>query len=109
MPIRTDGPVLRATRQNLIDGLRNRPMAPAAVEAAERQAVGFTEKLIDKYAAAVAVGEVGPDGSASASDEPILANRAPTMLMYGRVQSGKPPCFAARIRFRFKAVRPRPT
>ncbi|MCP3391530.1 hypothetical protein NLM27_22335 [Bradyrhizobium sp. CCGB12] len=89
MPIRTDGPVLTGTRQNLIDGLRNKPMNPAAVAAAEQQAVGFTRKLVDKYSSAVAAGEVGVDGSSVASDQPILANRPPTMLMYGRVQSGK--------------------
>ncbi|MGJ5200523.1 Z1 domain-containing protein [Bradyrhizobium sp. HKCCYLRH1030] len=64
-------------------------MPVAAVNAAEQQAIGFTEKLIEKYSTAVAAGEVGPDGSAVATEEPILANRSPTMLMYGRVQSGK--------------------
>lgn len=64
-------------------------MTAEAVGAAELQAVDFTEKLIDKYGASVAAGEVGLDGSGTASDAPILANRSPTMLLYGRVQSGK--------------------
>jgi hypothetical protein len=89
MPIRTNGPVLTGTRQNLIDGLRNRPMSPAAVDAAQRQALEFTEKLVEKYSTSVAAGEVGENGAAIASDQPIIANRSPTMLMYGRVQSGK--------------------
>jgi hypothetical protein len=64
-------------------------MTPAAVDAALQQANAFTERLIDTFERDVAAGEVGEGGSAFASDEPIIAPRPPTALLYGRVQSGK--------------------
>ncbi|MGL3210691.1 hypothetical protein [Bradyrhizobium sp. BR 1433] len=73
----------------MIDGLRNRPMAPAAVDRALAQANSFAQRLVDTYEVSVARGEVGENGSAQASSEPILANRSPNVLLYGRVQSGK--------------------
>lgn len=89
MPITLDGEVTAGTRQNLIDGLRNDPMSAEAADAALAQAVSIAERLVEKYSASVAPGEVGPAGSAQASNAPIMSNRTPTMLMYGRVQSGK--------------------
>jgi len=89
MPINTQGPVTRGTRQNLISGLRTTPMPEPAVDAVLRQAADFTQRVATAYEADIAAGEVGPDGSATASEEPIVAQRAPTVLMYGRVQSGK--------------------
>jgi hypothetical protein len=89
MPINRDGQVTRGTRQNLINGLRAKPLAEAAVDAILRQAFEFTEQLVNTYDAQIARGEVGDRGSARASEAPILGNRPPTCLMYGRVQSGK--------------------
>jgi hypothetical protein len=64
-------------------------MSAAAVDAVLRQAADFTERAVNTYEAEVAIGEVGVIGSAAASEQPILAQRAPTALIYGRVQSGK--------------------
>jgi hypothetical protein len=89
MPITTDGSVTLGTRQNLIAGLRAKPMAAPAVDAILRQAISFTESVVAAYETGIAAGEVGSGGSGAASEAPILAQRAPTALMYGRVQSGK--------------------
>jgi hypothetical protein len=89
MPLDTTRPVTEGTKRNLIAGLRGRPIPPASVDAALRQAALFTELLIDTYDQSVAGGEVGADGRATASDAPILADRPPAALLYGRVQSGK--------------------
>ncbi|MCW5718335.1 MAG: hypothetical protein KIS68_10945 [Bauldia sp.] len=64
-------------------------MNPASVDAALAQATEFAMRVIETYQTQVAPGEVGPEGTATTSDEPIVANRAPTALLYGRVQSGK--------------------
>jgi hypothetical protein len=89
MPIHTNGPVLTGTRRNLIQGLRAAPMMEVAVDAIIRQAVNFTERVVDTYESQVAHNEVGAEGSGRASVEPIAGIRPPTALMYGRVQSGK--------------------
>ncbi len=64
-------------------------MSAAAVDNALEQAVRFTEQLADTYESQIAAGEVGSSGTAIASELPIRANRPPTILLYGRVQSGK--------------------
>src|SRR5689334_13235247 len=89
MPINTEGPVATGTRRNLINGLRGRPMEEAAVGAIFAQATTFASRLVETYESDIALGEVGPAGSVRASDEPILGERPPTVLLYGRVQSGK--------------------
>jgi hypothetical protein len=89
MPINQDGPVIRGTRQNLVRGLRAKPMTEPAVAAALQQAVEFTEQLVATYTTEIAAGEVGLQATARASEEPILGTRPPTVLLYGRVQSGK--------------------
>jgi len=89
MPIRTNGPVTQGTRQNLINGLRTKPMSEVAVDAVLRQAADFTRRIAETYEQDIAAGEVGINGSAVASEDPIVATREPTALMYGRVQSGK--------------------
>ncbi len=89
MPIRRDGPVTVGTRANLINGLRSSPMSVAAVDSILAQAAQFTAAITDLYEAEIAAGEVGIGGSGQASEEPILSSRAPTSLLYGRVQSGK--------------------
>jgi hypothetical protein len=89
MSIATNRAITRGTRQNLIDGVRAKPMLPQAVDAILTQAVGFAEQVVQTYETGIAAGEVGQEGSARASDAPIIAPRPPTALMYGRVQSGK--------------------
>jgi hypothetical protein len=89
MPIDRGGPVTRGTRQNLIQGLRAKPMREDAVNAALGQAAEFSERLVQTYTEQIAAGEVGSAGTGRASEEPILGQRPPTVLMYGRVQSGK--------------------
>jgi hypothetical protein len=64
-------------------------MPEQAVDATLEQAVQFSKQLVTTYETQVARGEVGREGSAVASEEPILGNRPPTALLYGRVQSGK--------------------
>jgi hypothetical protein len=64
-------------------------MSESAVDSILEQAGGFIEAIADLYESEIAAGEVGVDGSAQASDEPVLSGRAPTTLLYGRVQSGK--------------------
>jgi hypothetical protein len=81
--------ITRGTRANLIAGLRSRPMSEAAVDSALEQAERFADILVDLYEEQIAPGEVGSDGAARASEAHIAANRGPTALMYGRVQSGK--------------------
>lgn len=89
MPIYRDGSVTRGTRENLVRGLRARPIAEAAADAALAQAAEFTELLVDTYDAEIAEGEVGLHGSGRATDAAILGDRPPTALLYGRIQSGK--------------------
>jgi hypothetical protein len=89
MAISTTGPVTRGTRQNLIDGLRSPAMAQATVDRILEQAIVFTNRLADTYKTDIAVGEVGDGGIGRAAEEPIAGDRPPTVLLYGRVQSGK--------------------
>lgn len=49
-------------------------MSLPAVDAALGQAVRFTEQLVETYATQIAAGEVGPGGSATASEVPISAS-----------------------------------
>ena len=89
MPVDRTRAIARGTRDNLIQGIRARPLSVAAVDAAFEQAGRFADELVDLYARTIAVGEVGSVGNGRASDAPISSNRLPTALMYGRVQSGK--------------------
>jgi hypothetical protein len=89
MPIEQNGPVVRGTQRNLGEGLRSAPMRPEAVAAVMRQAEQLAETLVGTYATEIAANEVGLGGTGRATDEPILGERAPRILLYGRVQSGK--------------------
>ena len=89
MPIDVNGPVTKGTRTYLIEGIRSAPMSAAAVAAVHAHATAFVERLVDTYSREIAAGEVGSGGSGRATDEPIIAARAPKALLYGRVQSGK--------------------
>ena len=88
MTILQTGPVTTGTRQNLIEGVRASPMSTAAVDAVFSQAVEIAEMFVDLYDQEVATGEVGPNGSGSASDAAIIGE-PPRALLYGRIQSGK--------------------
>lgn len=89
MTIEKNGPIAAGTKQNLLTGVRSAPMPLEAVNAVLEQAAEFTERIVEIYSSQVAVGEVGQGGTGRASDAPILANRPPRALLYGRVQSGK--------------------
>lgn len=88
MPV-TEGPVTARTKQNLVRGVRSKPLSPEAVNAVTAQAKALIEKVAARYRQDVAVNEVGDGGTATASPAAPLAGRAPTGLLYGRVQSGK--------------------
>jgi hypothetical protein len=89
MPEITEGPVTNATKNNLIRGVRGKPLTPAAVEEVTRQARELIRKAANLYEQGVAQGEVGAEGSASASADGPIAGVGPIGLLYGRVQSGK--------------------
>jgi len=89
MPIDQRGPVTRGTKQNLVEGVRSSPMSAEAVNAVMDQVVLFAEQIVEMYSNDVAAGEVGPDGSGTASEDPIIGTRPPRALLYGRIQSGK--------------------
>jgi hypothetical protein len=89
MPEIVEGPITAGTKHNLIRGVRGKPLPSAAVDEVTRQARELVQKAVDRYDADVATGEVGAQGSASASTETPIAGRGPIGLLYGRVQSGK--------------------
>jgi len=64
-------------------------MSQTAIGAVMAQAVSLAELLVDTYSAEVAVDEVGLRGAARATEDAILGERPPRVLLYGRVQSGK--------------------
>lgn len=84
----TDGPCLSGTLEQLQVGVAAKPMPEAALAKVRADALGLLSKVLDSYGTQVASGEVGVGGTAVASDAPIIG-RAPTGLLYGRVQSGK--------------------
>jgi hypothetical protein len=88
--VRTDGPCVTATKQNLRDGVRGRPLSEPAVEDIFAQAAAFVQRSVNAYEADIAAGEVGAvEGAGFASNEPPLHEGGVTGLLYGRVQSGK--------------------
>ncbi len=84
-----EGPVTDRTKANLVRGIRGKPIPAAAVDAVVVQATALLEKAVARYEQDVAIGEVGDGGSGVASTAPPAADRGPTGLLYGRVQSGK--------------------
>jgi hypothetical protein len=64
-------------------------MPQDAVDAVLTQASVFADGLVTTYESSVARGEVGVGGSARASEALPVGPRAPSALLYGRVQSGK--------------------
>jgi Z1 domain len=89
MPEVQEGELTARTKQNLIRGVRAKPLSQATVDAIATQARELIQKAVDLYDAGVASGEVGFGGSAVASEAPPSSGRGPTGLLYGRVQSGK--------------------
>jgi hypothetical protein len=88
--VRTDGSCINVTLAALEDGVGSgKPMGRPALEIARGQAIDLLGEVIETYQTAVAIGEVGAEGSARASSTPPIADQCPTGLLYGRVQSGK--------------------
>jgi hypothetical protein len=85
----TDGPCLTGTLDQLELGVGAKPMPRSALVKVRADALDLTSKVLKVYATDVALGEVGREGSAIASNAPPLAGRNPTGLLYGRIQSGK--------------------
>jgi len=86
----TDGTCITNTLQALEDGAGSgKPMKRAALENTRTQAISLLEHVLLSYEHDVAAGEVGAGGSARASATPPKADRCPTGLLYGRIQSGK--------------------
>lgn len=85
----TDGPCLAGTLEQLERGVGAKPMPAAALTRVRTAALGLLAKVLDAYGSNVAPGEVGLGGTATASSALPIAGRAPTGLLYGRVQSGK--------------------
>jgi hypothetical protein len=85
---RIDGDVLTDTRAAQVEGANGSPMPIEALDAVREQVQRLMTKLLRAYEDEVAVGEVGPSGSAIASTAPPK-QRCPTGLLYGLVQSGK--------------------
>src|SRR5262249_21244073 len=86
----TDGACLTGTLENLREGGRGaKPMSDAALVKVRADALAFLDEALRAYAANVAVGEVGANGSARATDAHPRGGRCPTGLLYGRIQSGK--------------------
>ena len=84
-----DGPCLAGTLDQLEQGVGAKPMRREALTRVRADALALLEKVLDAYTTGVAPGEVGMKGSGRASDAAPLAERSPTGLLYGRVQSGK--------------------
>ncbi len=86
----TDGSCITSTLVALEEGAGSgRPMPRPALEKTRTQAAALLEQVLTVYDVEVAPGEVGANGSARASTTPPTADRCPTGLLYGRIQSGK--------------------
>jgi hypothetical protein len=84
----TDGPCLRGTLEQLEEGVAAKPMPREALAKVENDALVLLGKVIGAYSS-VASGEVGAGGTGKATDAQPVGGKAPTGLLYGRVQSGK--------------------
>ena len=84
----TDGSCLAGTLEQLEVGVSSKPMPRDALSKVRSDALDLLAKVLSAYNTEVATGEVGRGGSATASSASIT-ERAPTGLLYGRVQSGK--------------------
>lgn len=89
MTVRLDGLVTKGTKANLIEGVRSSAMLETAVDAVFGQVSRIAHDLIQIYQAEIAEGEVGQEGTGRVTGISIISAKAPTALIYGRVQSGK--------------------
>jgi hypothetical protein len=87
--MRTDGPCLAGTLEQLKAGVAAKPMPESALVKVRSDALEFLGKVLHVYSTQVAGGEVGAEGNGRASNAVPMSGRAPTGLLYGRVQSGK--------------------
>ena len=83
--LRSDGPCFAGTLRSLGSGAN--PMSAASLDKLKANALALLAKLVAVYAADIAGGEVGADGSARASAS--TPTKPCTGLLYGRIQSGK--------------------
>lgn len=83
--LRSDGSCLTGTLRSLGSGAR--PMSTTSIEKIKADALELLGKVVVAYTHDVAVGEVGADGTARASQ--AHPAKPPTGLLYGRIQSGK--------------------
>jgi len=85
----TDGPCLTGTLVQLEAGVGAKPMRREALGKVRSDALALMSKVINAYSMHVAEGEVGLNGCARVTKKETISKRAPTGLLYGRVQSGK--------------------
>lgn len=85
----TNGVCLTETLAALERGERGSPLSAKALAAITTQAAEVLESIVAAYAQDVASGEVGADGEGRAGPAAPIVGKAPTGLLYGRVQSGK--------------------
>jgi hypothetical protein len=88
--IRSDGPCLTETLQNLGEGLGSggKKMPPDVIVKVKADAIDLLERVVKAYESDVAQGEVGAKATGVANAAPPTKG-CPTGLLYGRVQSGK--------------------
>jgi hypothetical protein len=85
--IRTNGPCLEGTLKALEAGVDAKPMPAAALAKVKSDGLDLLARIVAAYAADVAAGEVGADGTARSSG--TMPTHPCTGLLYGRIQSGK--------------------
>jgi hypothetical protein len=83
--LRTDGSCLVGTLRGLGSG--SKAMPPESIAKIKQDALDLLGRIVAAYVNEIAVGEVGADGSAVASDS--MPSHPCTGLLYGRIQSGK--------------------
>jgi hypothetical protein len=83
--LRTDGPCLQGTLNNLGSGAK--PMSAPALAKIKADALDMLGSVVSVYERQIAIGEVGANGSGSASA--AIPKVPSTGLLYGRIQSGK--------------------
>ncbi|MEK6210595.1 MAG: Z1 domain-containing protein [Pseudomonadota bacterium] len=86
--IHTNGACFTATKRNMVTGMRGNRLSHEAAESVIRQSTDFLQRVVDIYERDVARAEVGEGGSGRVGHEAV-ERECPTVLLYGRVQSGK--------------------
>jgi hypothetical protein len=85
--IRTDGPVLVNTMEELAGGYSGD--AVGILQYAVDQATTLVSSIVQAYETRVRRGEVGFEGQGISEPNSPIRDAAPTGLLYGRIQSGK--------------------